>query len=282
METNMESQTRKNLVPADLSARHVAENFIHFNNLFVPHLEVLMQQCHQVTTELEPLDKAARHDELLDDETWQRIAHKRYDFGIAAQLGRALNRLRHARSLAEGRFFGDIKGKTEGRLDSGISQIEALLAVFEELETELTPRAVYLVRQDALTRLLWSVGEFIGYTRASLDVEKKRDLDPEFLLLLRDVVSPLYRVKAVWTKMRDNPSQKMSQKLQGTSEQLSQMHTASVDLKTELLARCRAADVGFGGRGGPTSLGILRIGAEPYEMYPHELAEYKPLKYPEW
>jgi hypothetical protein len=262
----MDSQATQNAFPADLVPLVIANTFTTVNNRVVPSLEKLLEECQQTIDELQPLDNAARHDEMVDDATYQRIARKRYDFDIARRVSTSLDWLRGAQQDALGRFYGETKGKTEGRLERGVRQLEELLQLFQQLESEMTPREVYLIRQDALTRILWPMGELLAHLRYRRGVLKKTGVMPEVYSTLTGIEAPLYRIRSTWTKMRDNPSQKMTSKLQESHQQLASVLTAYTALKQQLWEKCEAIPIKWNVRCGPTNLWVGTIKGEPYTL----------------
>lgn len=169
---------------------------------------------------LMPLDSCARHDQPVDDETWKMLAgsHPRSTLYMRALRGLRTSRaaLEEANRTVQGQFRGESKNKVEGLMARQVATAQHLLEVMEELaEIELeTSRLPYQIRKAELSPLAGSASEIADglvhlYRTADRDV-----VAADLLQALLCQQQSALQVRAILGRLRDNPSQKLTDKLQ--------------------------------------------------------------------
>jgi hypothetical protein len=202
-----------------------------------------------VRDHLEVLDKAPRHDQPLDDISWERLAQEHWaSYNVESHaretairdIGTCLQLLQRAQRDVAGAFRGELKGKTENALGRQIKDVEKLLATFEQLQIEMIPRQPYLIRQRCLSDLLLEYEKVAGRVmsfRKSLDREAL-SLDGNMFDFVMNLESTLFRVKATLRRLRDNPSQKMERKLSECARQMDAVKAGFRELHDAVVDKC--------------------------------------------
>jgi hypothetical protein len=167
-----------------------------------------------------PLDSCARHDQPVDDETWTMLAkgHPRSTLYMRALRGLRASRaaLEQANQTVQGQFRGESKNKVEGLMARQVATAQHLLEVMEELAAiELeTSRLPYQIRKTELSPLAGSASDVADGLVHLYRTADKNVVDADLLQALLCQQQSALQVRATLGRLRDNPSQKITDKLQ--------------------------------------------------------------------
>lgn len=191
---------------------------------------------------MEILDGYPRHDSEIDETTWRRISRQPYHFpgeplwSACEELQDALRLSRKAMELVQGSSYGDLKVKTEDRLERHIHESERMLADLTQLCWQQScPRKPYQIRQGSLSALLRTIS-LTGDSLASLRKKLKGSrLNEPFYQCLCRWDDQIRSMKARIRKWRDNPSQKLGNKMRAIHESILIIDDEIDQVRTECL-----------------------------------------------
>jgi hypothetical protein len=183
-------------------------------------LSFLVLDLNQTIDQLAPLDRAASHDQVLDEETLTEAAEWSSDH-IQARLSNSLTacqtsvrNLEEAHSLVAGLFKGEMRDSTEESLGRALKSAQAGLAKLESVvDNYQLPKRPHEIRRNALSFLMVKTSEVreqylqqLSFHEATLS----HDIKEEFATF----ASELLKMMATFEKLRERSSQKMEQNLQ--------------------------------------------------------------------
>jgi hypothetical protein len=222
--------------------------------------------CELAHQQLRVLDGAPRHDTLLDDETVKTLTAWPYDAlrnnlsAVEEELKTSEWRLCRASEHIRGYFTGDLKVQAEDRLNRHLAEANKLLALFSELRSEYQPpNRPYLIRKQTLSGLLPLLSVIKDLLRDVRVTMKQEELDRKSYCALEGLIATAFRLRAQVARWRDNPSQKMAQKIDAWFEQVKAFREAFRTLHARSMLECLRDGVKIPGRGGPWS--VLMVSA---------------------
>lgn len=222
--------------------------FVHI----MPEVESLCQSIRQVRDQFSLIDNAPRHDTMLDEETWHKVWAPPNNFvdwhldSAARGLDVSLRHITRAARDISGEFKGQDKVRTEDRLARHLAEAKALIEHFRHLQMEIErPRQPYLIRQSSLSRLLLAVASVAEQTTLLRRSFTSEELPGDLLPVLAAQEAALLRLRATVARWRDNPSQKVTRKLEGCLEQVITIKERLNDLREVYYVEVKRLGVKF-------------------------------------
>jgi hypothetical protein len=213
--------------------------------------------CHALdwaVSKLSALDSCARHDQPIDDESWQVLARNHPRSSLYSHVLRELRNsaaaLESANRSIQGRFRGEAKNKVEGLMTRHLAMSEQLLQLFQGLkEVELeTPHLPYQIRQAELTPLVDCAREVADALTELYRTAAKDAAQADLLQAILKEQQSALQVRATLAKLRDNPSQKVGPKLQTCLDKMTGARTGLLLVVQQVAERNELCFVNRAGR----------------------------------
>ncbi len=190
-------------------------------NQFYGFLDEMKLQAEQTCNVIAALAGVARHDAVLDEETWTIVNNMQTGSFEATQLLSSIRALESVliqnKRIAAG--LGGVyrpahKAKVEGRLNRFIAENEAMLQSFRGMLGDFAlPQTAYQARQYVLSELILKVERALEYIAPMRRELQDAPLPEGFWQRIIDNEGAFYRARAQLKKWRDNPSQKFGSKM---------------------------------------------------------------------
>jgi hypothetical protein len=224
----------------------------------VQDADSLPTACQFTRDQLLLVENAPRHDTVLDDATWKAVWGPPYYYRKLGPFARPITALKvslanlmDAAEAARGQFRGQEKVRTEDRLARHVTEAQGLLAHFKQLQSELElPRQPYLIRQQSLSGLLSGIVDLLEqvmYLRKQLQAA---DYPDGLFVILTEQECAVRRLMGTVARLRDNPSQKMAEKLGQCLTRATAIKETLSGLKDAARAECKRQGMKFTGRCG--------------------------------
>ena len=221
----------------------------------------LRLNCQSTASRLSPLDDVARHDVVLSLPELERLGLNNCDprqgalSGLSSGLNQALETMNHASSRIDGYFHGELKVKTENRLNHLKADVQRMLAAMVLLaEEQEPPRTPYLLRQQGLSIFhceLTHLATSMGNLRRKLGKEPGLE---QLMSTFCKQENRLCQVRAKVSRWRDNPSQKMRAKLELCLVEMVQLEEEASALLRETVVQAAKAGCRIFNRQGPVNV----------------------------
>jgi len=174
---------------------------------------------------------------------------------LSEGLQRALNGLNETSGRIDGYFHGELKVKTEDRLNRLKANAQAMLEAIQQAALEQEPpRSPYAIRQQGLSSLhrdFVSLATLMGNLRRNFCAEPAIE---HLMPAVYEQESRLCRLKAKVGRWRDNPSQKMRANLASCTTEMKQLEEEAIALVRETLLQCAKEKILIFNRQGPVDI----------------------------
>jgi hypothetical protein len=198
------------------------------------------------------LDDAPRHDTILSDEILAKIQNANYRDACS----RTVNRLQHSISVLDeacGKlkhvFRGETKVKYYDRLARHRAEAQNLLMLFSQLPRDDSNQP-FSIRQRMLAPLYHSFTDLLDQITPLRRSVMKDPLPGELFIELKEAEAELFRLRSCIARWRDNPSQKLGNKMEDCLKRVEAVHKSLVRMKQNAQYECQLLGIQFYNRQG--------------------------------
>jgi hypothetical protein len=202
--------------------------------------------------ELKLLDKAPRHDTVLDNKILSRLDEESLGLNsstlnrVARELACSLESLENAVKCSRGRYRGEAKVKLEDRLVRHLEEAHSLFSVVDEMwAAKDRLRQPYLIRQQIFVNLLVDIMEILDRLVPLREKLVKEGLPASSMEHLDEQIAGFCRLRGILSRWRDNPSQKMAAKFDACHGDVAKLKQGLTDLQQEAKAECKKQGMRF-------------------------------------
>jgi hypothetical protein len=195
-------------------------------------LKVLRMNAATAVDVITVVDRAPRHDSLLDNASTREIAQRCKQAALIQRVQMSIQDastiIAQALSAVAGNFHGELRVRTEDRISKHLKDTIDLLGSLEETRELISmPQQPFLVRQLFLSDMLIYIPPVLRYLK-DLRVYLGSVPDDQLLAKVAAFETRLNRMKAVVTRWRDNPSQRVSRRLSSLQQEIDAFYASLV------------------------------------------------------